>query len=87
MKVLAWPIEVIVWFNNSGIPTPLKIRMENSDELNQVIKVDRVIQFDKEKVAGNILYVFKCQSVIENIEKIYELKYELSTCKWMLFKI
>ncbi len=31
--------------------------------------------------------IFNYQSVIEGSEIVYELKYEVATCKWMLFKI
>jgi hypothetical protein len=42
---------------------------------------------NKEKYAGNIMYSFKCKSIINDIEKIYELKYEVASSKWILFKI
>lgn len=87
MRILAMPIEMIAWFNEAGMPTPLKFKIKNNDESNNVIKVGRIIQFEKEKLAGNMMYVFKCQSIIDELEKIYELKYELSSCKWMLYKM
>jgi len=52
-----------------------------------VIKIDKVISVDKEKFAGNDMLVYKCQSVINEVDRIYQLKYEIITCKWMLFKI
>lgn len=36
---------------------------------------------------GNNMLVFKCQSVIVGVEKLYELKYELITCRRVLLKI
>ena len=42
---------------------------------------------DKEKLAGNEMLVFKCQSLIDGVLKMFEIKYELRTCKWILFKI
>lgn len=87
MKILAWPIEVIAWFDDKGSPTPLRLKLKNIDETSMVLRIDRIIQWDREKVAGNIMYVFKCQSVVENVVKVYELKYELSTCKWVLYKM
>jgi hypothetical protein len=87
MRVLAMPIEMIAWFNENGMPTPLRFKLKNEDDSNNVIKVDKVIQIEKEKFAGNIMYVFKCQSIIDELEKRYEIKYELSSCKWMLYKM
>jgi len=74
-------------FYTKGTITPLRLRIVREDESLQVIKVDKVITRTQEKFAGNLMIVFTCQSLVENVEKRYELKYELGTCKWMLFKI
>jgi hypothetical protein len=87
MKVIAKDIEMIAWFTEDGTPTPLRFKIRSEDESVNVIKVDRVLFKEKEKLAGNLMMVFRCQSVINNIDRIYELKYELSTCKWMLYKM
>jgi len=87
MKVIAKEIEMIAWFDKEGIIKPLKFRLETNDETYKVIKVLKVLAINKEKYAGNIMYSFKCKSIINNIEKIYELKYEVASSKWILFKI
>ena len=87
MKIVAKPIEVISLIDTKGIITPLRLRLIRDDESLQVIKVDKIITRKQEKLAGNFMVVFTCQSIIDDIEKIYEIKYELSTCKWMLWKI
>ena len=51
------------------------------------VKVDKVVKKDLEKLAGNPMVVFTCESVINGMLKPYEIKYELGTMKWMLFKI
>ncbi|QZY56735.1 hypothetical protein [Crassaminicella profunda] len=87
MKVVAKPIEMIAWFEQNGAPHPIRFRLKNNDECWNIIKVERVITVEKEKLAGNYMYVFTCQSVINDVTKVYVLKYELSSCKWVLFKI
>ena len=87
MKVVAKPIEVVAWFDEKGNVHPVIFKIKNDDESNTVIKIDRIISVDKEKLAGNFMLAFKCQSVINGIERVYEIKYELGTCKWILFKI
>jgi hypothetical protein len=52
----------------------------------QVIKIDKIIVKDTEKLAGNIMIVYKCQSLIDDTIKLFEIKYEISTCKWIPFK-
>jgi hypothetical protein len=87
MKIIAKPIEVVSWTDTKGNINPVRFKITNEDETNSVVKIDKVICVDKEKLAGNLMLVFKCQSVINGAEKPYEIKYELSSCRWMLFKI
>ena len=87
MKILAKPIEMIAWFTTDGSPRPVRFKIKNADESESVIKVDRVLSKDLEKLAGNKMLLFRCQSLIDDVAKLYELKYEISTCKWMLFKM
>ena len=47
----------------------------------------QVIHTAEEKLAGNLMKVFRCQSEVEGVMRVLELKYELQTCKWLLWKI
>lgn len=87
MKIIAKPIDMVCWFEKTGIPHPVRFKITAEDESEKVIKVDRVIAMDKEKLAGNEMLTFKCQSTIKNVQRPFELKYELRTCRWMLYKI
>ena len=62
-------------------------KMTSADSSNVVVKVDRIVTRSEEKIAGNRMIIFRCQSEIDGLLKLFELKYELSTCKWYLFKI
>ena len=87
MKVLMKPIKMIAWFDENGVTTPVRYNMRLDDESSVTIRIDRILEKREEKLAGNRMLVFTCQSVVNNIEKIYELKYELSSCKWYLYKM
>lgn len=87
MKVVAKPIEVISYTDNKGDVKPLRFRIQSKDESYKVIKIDKVISKQTEKLAGNFMLVFNCQSLINNVLRQFEIKYELNTCKWVLFKI
>jgi hypothetical protein len=87
MKIVARPIEVVSYTDDKGAIRPIRFRMQVDDEPMQVIKVDKILVKDTEKLAGNIMFVYKCQSLIDDVMKRFEIKYELSTCKWMLYKI
>ena len=87
LKVLALPIEVVSYTESKGYIKPIRFRMQINDEHMKVIKVDRIICKDTEKLAGNVMIVYKCQSLIDNVLRQFEIKYELNSCKWMLYKI
>lgn len=52
-----------------------------------VVSVDKIIFREEEKLAGNRMILYRCQSVINNREMVYELKYDIGTLKWYIFKI
>jgi len=87
MKVIAKPIDVVCWTDTKGNINPVRFKITNEDESSSIVKIDKVICVEREKLAGNEMLVYKCQSVINSVERIYEIKYELRTCKFILFKI
>ena len=87
MKVVAKPIEMVAWTDSKGNVNPVRFKITKEDETSSVVKIDKVISVDKEKLAGNNMLVFKCQSTVNGADKLYEIKYELSSCRWILFKI
>ncbi|HWJ02683.1 MAG TPA: hypothetical protein VNU93_03320 [Verrucomicrobiae bacterium] len=82
MKVLMKPVEMVAWFDLEGLPRPVRFRIDG-----EVIKVEQVCTLTEEKLAGNKTKIFRCQSQIGGLLKQFELKYELQTCKWFLYKI
>ncbi|WP_407314879.1 hypothetical protein [Desulfosporosinus sp. SB140] len=82
MKVVMAPIEMIAWFDIPGMLRPIRFRHDGN-----VVKVEQIIRMSEEKLAGNRMKVYECQSEINGQMKRFELKFELGTCKWFLFKI
>lgn len=87
MKLVAKPIDIVTWTNKQGVINPVRFRITNEDESVMVIKIDRIVEHDLEKLNGNKMYIYKCMSCIDGIDKRFEIKYEIETCKWMLWKI
>lgn len=87
MKVYMKPVKMIAWFTENGVLTPVRYQMLDENKENITINIDRVMQREEEKLAGNRMMIFKCQSMIDGMERLYELKYELGSCKWYLFKM
>jgi len=87
MKILMKPIRMICFFEENGIPNPIKFQYRDEEKKYITVKVDNIVNRDEEKLAGNRMFIFKCQSEDGDVIKIYELKYEINTCKWFLFKM
>ena len=79
MKVVNKPIDVIAVFYSSGGMKPVRFRINN-----KTVPVDRILKQYDERIAGNIRKCFVC---INNEVLVYEIKYEISTGRWVLFKI
>lgn len=82
MKIIAAPVEMVAKFDIYGNPTPARFVYDN-----QVIDVEQVLETSEEKRAGNRMKIFTCQSEIGGEMKRFELKFELQTCKWFLWKM
>lgn len=86
MKIIMQPIEMVARFNEHGIPRPVKFKAR-FEGVPIVISIDKIILKTEEKLAGNPMIIFRCQSAINGLLKVFEIKYELSTCKWFLYKM
>jgi len=86
MKVVSKKIDMIAYFKKDGKINPIKFRIEEEDKC-QVIKIEKIISTDLEKLCGNRMWVFTCSAVVNGMEKIFELKYDLEGFRWVLYKI
>ena len=82
MKTQMTPIEVIAHFKDNGTILPLRFKL-NDD----AIRIEQVVSVTEEKLAGNKMLCFRCQSEIDGALKQFEIKFEVGTCKWFLFKM
>jgi len=76
MKVVSKKIDMIAYFKKDGNINPIKFRIEEEDKC-QVIRIEKIISTDSEKLCGNKMWVFTCNVVIDNITKICEIKYDI----------
>ena len=87
MKVYMRQIKMIAWFAENGALTPLKFQIKGDGSESITIRVDNITERSEEKLAGNKMMIYRCQSEIDGVEKQYELKYEICTLKWYLWKM
>jgi hypothetical protein len=86
VKIVAKEVEMVAVFDKQGIPKPLRFKIDDDDGL-YVVKVDQVVSTESIRPAGMEALVFRCQSVINGIEKQYELVYRIKPHRWELYKM
>ncbi|MDF2949637.1 MAG: hypothetical protein K0R07_1674 [Sedimentibacter sp.] len=78
MKILNEPIKVMAIFNLDGKIEPVKFRLED-----KVVRIEKIMKIYEENIVGNKRMIFVC---LHKGKDIYELKYELDSKTWYLFK-
>jgi len=76
------PDTVIVHFDIDGTPQPLRFKLKDN-----AIRIEQIVSVTEDKLAGNKMLCFRCQSEIDGVLKPYEIKFEVQTCKWFLWKM
>lgn len=82
MKILMTPITVLAHFEEDGTPHPLRFKRTDRE-----LKIEQVVSVTEDKLAGNKMLCFRCQSEINGELKPFEIKFEVNTCKWFLYKM
>lgn len=85
MKLINKPVEMIAYHTKDGIPTPVKFKILEDDTV--IIKVGRIIESHQKKLNSKKMLVFICESIIDDIEKRYELRMDSDTLRWTLYKM
>lgn len=82
MKILSTPITVLAHFEQDGTPHPLRLILNDKE-----LRIEQVVSVTEERLAGNKMLCFWCQSEIKGELRPFEIKFELGTCKWFLWKM
>jgi hypothetical protein len=80
-------VDMICLSSSEGVITPLKFRIRENGEETKTIRIDRIIDKKEEKLAGNRMLIFTVQSTMDGVERVFEMKYEIQSFKWYLYKL
>lgn len=80
-------IRVISENNENGEIKPIRFQINNLQNGPTVVKVEKILDVYEEKLMRIKVRMFHCQSMIKGQLRDFELKYELPTCKWYLYKM
>ncbi|NDL67384.1 hypothetical protein [Anaerotalea alkaliphila] len=87
MKTLAKPIQMISWTESDGRIHPLRFKVEEEGGACRVFRILGLHSTEPDRVAGNKVLKFVCGIVVDGTEKVCELRYDLDSCRWILFKL
>lgn len=86
MKAINKPVEMISWSSADGEVKPIKFKIEDDDGV-KTIKVGQIIRVDKIKLSGKTVLCYTCTSTVDDIERLYELRFFPETMQWVIYKI
>ena len=88
MTLLNKPIEVTAYLDSAGIIKPQKFKAINEDGSKTLFQIQRSIRRDKEKIGENsYMYTFTCEVLVDGKTVLCDLKYNVQTKEWVLFRM
>jgi hypothetical protein len=86
MNIVDKSIHVVTRTDGAGIVKPVRFFITD-DESREVINVERLIRRDKEKIGGDDTYTFTCEIIKDNLKMLCDLRLNLSTNEWILYRM
>ena len=80
---LNYPIQMVCAFSTQGDIKPLRFRYEDPEHQIITVDVDNVIARKEMSIGYGGSLIFTCESEIDDVKRIYELRYEIGTHKWI----
>jgi len=87
MKTINRKIEMLCYFLEDGTMKPQRFRIETREQEKVVYIIKQIQKVDFSKLAGIRLATFICQIVHNGELRLCEIRYNLETCEWVLFKM
>lgn len=86
MSIVNKPVQVVTTTDRAGIIKPLCFFTTDS-EMENVINVERLVRRDKERIGGDYIYTFTCEVIKDDMKILCDLRFNLSTEEWSLYKM
>ncbi len=86
MDIVNRPIDMIGWYTEDGRLKPEKYRFQEGQDEYLKIKIGKILEEREEKRGKNRIIIYRCQSIIEEQCREYEMIYDVGDCRWELKK-
>ena len=87
MNIVDKSIQVVTKTDGAGIVKPLCFSIADDDKCGDVINVERLVRRDKEKIDGDYIYTFTCEIIKDDTKMLCDLRLNLSTNEWILYRM
>lgn len=86
MEMKNCPVDVIAMYSAAGEIRPLRLRMEDDCHRLLCFDIDEVISVKTVQYVGIEAQIFLCRAIIEQTERLFELRYTIRTHSWCLLR-
>jgi hypothetical protein len=86
MDLINKPVDMIGWFSEDGRVKPEKCRFQEGRDEYLKIRIEKILEEREEKKGKKRIIIYRCQSIINEHCREYEMIYDVSDCRWELRK-
>lgn len=87
MRIVNKPVQVVTSMDKAGLAKPVCFFVIEGGGVGEVINIERLIRRDREKISGNYIYTFTCEILKDNMKKLCDLRLNIDTGEWSLYRI
>ena len=80
---LNYPIQMVCAFSTQGDIKPLRFKYEDPEHQIITVDVDNILARKEMSIGYGGSLIFTCESEIDDVKRMYELRYEIGTHKWV----
>lgn len=80
------PIQMICGMDTTGSITPIRFRFQTDEKTIETVQVQEVMTRDEKNYVGIREKQFICIAQISNLQRIMEIRYNVESQKWRIFR-
>lgn len=86
-KTVNLPIQLISSCSTLGDITPIRFRYEDESHKLETVNIEEIINRKVSKINGIEEIIYTCKASLSGTITFFDLKYIISSHKWILFQI
>ena len=87
MEVLLTPIEAVATFTQDGGISPVRFRILRPDLGYETIFITQITRRQRQRLGKNFIDIYTCRGAVQDHDRIFELKHEIHSGRWSLYRI